>query len=520
MQQSIKTFAALCPKLLAVIPVLSLLLLNNAASGQSFLKLVSSKQLDANYCRDIIQTSDGGYILAGGADVRSDTSYDNARGFMAKLNASGDTMWTKRFESGCQVWNGLVPTSDGNFLSLGAYDVSGQVKASMVKFDNSGAVIWQKKMSDLLGIYALSCGVLAKDGSNVVAGISANLFVQDAGVFIAKVNSAGTFTWTQVITTTGVNLLPASIKELANGGFVITGVSTANENDIFVMKVDANGTLVWSKTFGGADNDTGADVIETPDKGFLIAGSTASAGNGLSDFALTKLDSNGNLLWTKTYGGKANDLAFSMIPYDNGNYLIMGLTDSYNSTYYDNYLLITDGNGNVQQSKRVTSDAGPELLLTHPQIIKNSDGAYVIGANFVNTANGAPSIDFGILKFDKNFSSCLPVADAPYVEGTGMSFYNSSFSSASRGGTSNLTANISSGGLTTTVCALIPVTNIKEGYWSDPSIWSNNKVPSATDQVSLNFDVIVDINADCWSLTTNNRQVYVSANVKMNIHGK
>lgn len=519
--------AANQPCNLKKICVLSTLLFITCISySQSFFKLIASKQLNANYCRDIMQTNDGGYLLAGGSTLQTDDTYANAKGFLVKLNTSGDTVWTRRFESNCQAWNGLIPTSDGNFLAVGAYDLNKLnqfifPKASIAKFNNAGSVLWQKNMEGTFSAFAFSCGLLTKDGSNIIVGASSATLSTDAGVYILNLASTGNIAWNKVLTAGGKQLLPSSVKELIEGGFIITGIATTsdNQNDIFVMKTDASGNLAWCKFFGkDTDSDTGAGVIETSDSGFLLAGSTSTSGSGSSDFTLIKLDKDGNIVWNKTYGKQGTETAYSFIPYENDNYVIMGLTNSFNSVFYDTYLLIVDGNGNVQQSKRVPSGAGPELTLTRPQMIKNTNGDYVLGGNFINPNNS--SIDLGIIKFESDFVSCSNTVDATYDEGEGPVSYTLDFASTSRGSFSNMNVPITSGGSVTTICSNIPVTNVKSGNWSDPATWSNHQVPSATDKVELNFDVVVDINADCFSLKTNNHQVHVNANILMNIHGK
>lgn len=516
------------PVYLRKLLVLSAFLLGINAAGytQSFFKLIASRQLNANYCRDIMQTSDGGYLLAGGSTLQSDNTYANAKGFLVKVNASGDTVWTKRFENKCQAWNGLVPTSDGKFLAVGAYDLNKLdqfifPKASIAKFENTGNILWQKEIVGTFSAFAFGCGLLAKDGSNIIVGASTATLSEDAGVYILNVTSAGNITWSKVNTAAGKQLLPSSVKELTEGGFIITGVATTsnNENDIFLMKTDASGNLAWCKFFGkDTDTDTGAGVIETSDNGFLLAGSTSTSGSGSSDFALIKLDKDGDIVWNKTYGRQGTETAYSFIPYENGTYVMMGLTNSYNSLFYDTYLLVVDGNGNVQQSKRVPSGAGPELTLTRPQIIKNANGDYILAGNFINPNNS--SADFGIMKFEPGFVSCLNTVDAAYDQGAGPVSYTLDFSPASRGSFSNVDVSVTAGGNTTTICANIPVTNIKSGKWSDPATWSTNQVPTATDRIELNFDVTVDINADCWSLKTNNHQVHVNASIQMTVHGK
>ena len=111
-----------------------------------------------------------------------------------------------------------------------------------------------------------------------------------------------------------------------NGTFLIVG--TLSESDksttqMRLLRVSGQGQLLWSQTFGGDLNETGISVCEAPDKGFLILGTTDSYGNGNSDIFLVKTDNAGDMLWQKTYGGPENDVASKIISVD-GGYAIIG----------------------------------------------------------------------------------------------------------------------------------------------------------------------------------------------------
>ncbi|WP_153797289.1 PQQ-binding-like beta-propeller repeat protein [Foetidibacter luteolus] len=495
--------------------------------AQSFFKLVRSQQKQANYCRSIMQTTDGGYVLAGGSTTSPvDEPADSGRAFVVKVDATGTPQWSKRFTSGPKVWNQVVPTSDGNFLTVGTdADLSGDLtaqltKAYVTKYDNTGNILWQKYVGLLAE--AFTCGILAKDGSNILAGASLKFSFTNPTIelYVVKMNSDGTVAWTKSYGVSNIGLVVASsIKEVSSGGFIITGLTSSNDNDACLLRIDANGNLLWSKLMGSTVDDIAADVIETADKGFLMLGSTAGAGGGASDYLLCKFASDGTLVWHKTIGEGLTDLAYSITDYGNGNYLIMGLTGSFGSRYFDNHLLVVDGNGNVLRSKRFITDAGPELAYTRPQLTKNAAGKYVLGGNFMNRKQD-DSFDFGILQFDDGFSTCISSDTAAVTQGSSLEFYPFAPTTASRGSASNFTATIVSGHSSSIVCPRPPVFNVKVGNWSDPTTWSTGEVPLATDEVTLNFDVTVDVDAICKSLQVNNHNVHVNSNIQLYILGQ
>jgi hypothetical protein len=131
--------------------------------------------------------------------------------------------------------------------------------------------------------------------------------------------------------------------------------------DVYVVKLDANGNLQWTKTIGGKSADWGSSLIQTSDGGYAIAGSTFSSGTGAGwwgeDVYVVKLDANGNLQWTKTIGGPAHEIGFSLIQTSDGGYAIAGYTESFGAGSGDVYVVKLDANGNLQWTKTI---GGPE----------------------------------------------------------------------------------------------------------------------------------------------------------------
>ena len=98
-----------------------------------------------------------------------------------------------------------------------------------------------------------------------------------------------------------------SLIQTSDGGYAITGLTksfSAGGHDVYVVKLDASGNLQWTKTIGGPESEEGNSLIQTSDGGYAITGFTKSFGTGELDVYLVKLNANGNLQWTKTIGGK------------------------------------------------------------------------------------------------------------------------------------------------------------------------------------------------------------------------
>ncbi len=145
-----------------------------------------------------------------------------------------------------------------------------------------------------------------------------------------------------------------SVQITNDGGYIITGWTSSfgvGQQDVYLIKTNANGDTLWTKTFGGANNDRGYSVQQTNDGGYIVAGYTESFGVGNLDVFLIKADSSGNILWNKTYGGANIDWAWSVQQTIDSGYIILGLTESFGSGSQDVYLINTKENGDTLWTK-------------------------------------------------------------------------------------------------------------------------------------------------------------------------
>jgi len=154
-----------------------------------------------------------------------------------------------------------------------------------------------------------------------------------------------------------------SLIQTSDGGYAIAGITTsfgAGRGDAYVVKLDANGNLQWTKTIGGPASEIGNShsFIQTADGGYAIAGLTQSFGAGEWDVYVVKLGANGNLQWTKTTGGPKDDWGTSLIQTADGGYAIAGLTQSFGAGGLDVYVVKLDKNGNACCAVSQTSQVG------------------------------------------------------------------------------------------------------------------------------------------------------------------
>uniref|UniRef100_A0A7V5Y0R1 Bulb-type lectin domain-containing protein n=1 Tax=candidate division WOR-3 bacterium TaxID=2052148 RepID=A0A7V5Y0R1_UNCW3 len=155
--------------------------------------------------------------------------------------------------------------------------------------------------------------------------------------------------------------------------------------------------LNWERTIGGEAYDEGRKIIPTFDSSYLIVGSTASFGQGLFDIFLIKINEEGETLWTRTYGGGENDYGYDIIATPDSHYLVVGSTSSFGQGGGDVYLLKIDGNGQIIWQRTyggIYSDGGLAITFTY-------DSCYVISGYTKSFSNNLDS-DLYLLKVNQN----------------------------------------------------------------------------------------------------------------------
>ena len=187
---------------------------------------------------------------------------------------------------------------------------------------------------------------LVEDGGFIAVGSTKSSGAGNEDIYLVRTDSAGEVLWSK--TFGGIEQdLGWSVHGTSNG-FVLAGSTRSfgsGQNDFYLVKTSADGEEEWSKTFGGEGNDRCWALIRTNDGGFVLAGETTSFGEGEEDFHLVKTDSLGIMLWSQTYGGAKSDRCFSVVQADDGGYVLAGQTYSDGAGDRDVYVVKTSAGG-------------------------------------------------------------------------------------------------------------------------------------------------------------------------------
>jgi len=295
---------------------------------------------DHDNFRAVQMTSDGGYIAAGSTRSFGAGDYDF---YLVKTNADGDTQWTRTYGGGTvdQAY-AVQQTSDGGYVvaggtkSFGTYlasfpDLTPQFDVWVVRTNSTGGMIWAQNYGGTLHDEARAVQQ-TQDGGFIIVGYTQSYGLGDKNVYVIKTNANGDTIWTR--TYGGSNSEEGyAVVQTADLGYAIAGYTKsygAGNSDFYLIKTNAGGVPSWAHTYGGAANDEAYAMKIDYDGGFVLAGYTASFGAGASDFYLVKTDASGIALWTQTYGsiGEEKAYAIDLLPFECG-YVLVGY--SYNS---------------------------------------------------------------------------------------------------------------------------------------------------------------------------------------------
>jgi hypothetical protein len=321
---------------------------------------------DYDWASSVQQTSDGGYIVAGGTYSFSAGLSDI---FLLKTDANGNIQWAKTYGGTDYDWASSVQqTSDGGYIVAGHTASFGGI--FLIKTDANGNVQWAKTYG---GIYDEASSVQqTSDGGYIVAGHTASF----GGIFLIKTDANGNVQWAKTYGGTYWDYA-YSIQQTSDGGYIVAGYTSsfgAGDWDIFLVKTDASGNIQWAKTYGGTDEDRAYSVQQTSDGGYIVAVWTYSFGAGVYDAFLVKTDASGNIQWAKTYGGTNDDFAYSVQQTSDGGYILAGYTNSFGAGADDFFLIKTDTNGNVIWAKTYGGTGWDEAS----SVQQTSDGGYIV----------------------------------------------------------------------------------------------------------------------------------------------
>jgi hypothetical protein len=318
--------------------------------------------------QSLAQTSDGGFILTG-YSMSSDGDASKNEGFhdnwILKLDAQGNLEWESSYGfSGHDHSYDILEASQGGYFFTGFLDITsaradgntekgnsltshGVGEFWGTKIDEEGSVQWRGYFGGTNNDRAHGV-VQTNDGGFVMAGFteSDDFDISNTNgsydFWVVKVDAFGNLIWEQSFGGEGIEV-SYDIAKTADNGFVVVGNTFSTngdillnhgESDMWMIKLDEEGNLIWEQTYGGSQFDLAQAVVQSKDGGFLITGNTksddkdSSLNNGENDIWVVKTNAFGDLVWEKSFGGSGLDFGLDLLENIDGSILIVGESSS------------------------------------------------------------------------------------------------------------------------------------------------------------------------------------------------
>jgi len=339
--------------------------------GQEWYRTYGGSQFEYGYY--VQQTTDNGFILVGSTD-----SFGSGREdvYLIKTDSLGNQEWSRTLGGNySDIGYCAKQTIDNGFIIVGSTESygSGGADIYLIKTDELGVQQWYRTFGEIDNDWSFSV-LQTLDGGFVLAGGTNSLGAYENDMFLIKTDILGNELWFHtygyVDDETG-----HCVQQTIDGGYCIVGWSNSyvgSDNDVFLVKTDSLGNQEWFKVYGGNYVDYGYSLQNTVDNGYIIAGWTYSFGLLGSDIYLIKTDPQGNLLWYNTYGGYGYDYGRCVRQISNGGYIITGHTNSFCEQYNDVYLIRLDAEGSLVEGFRDNDPSDFVLYPSHPNPFNSS----------------------------------------------------------------------------------------------------------------------------------------------------
>lgn len=268
--------------------------------------------------------------------------------FAVSTFASAQGQFLKVYGGGSyDIGKAIVQNADGGYTiagSTGSFDLdNGQFM--LIRTDAWGSELWRKYYGNSFADQLESMAATS-DGGFVMAGVTETTDLSYQ-MFVVRTDANGDTLWTKTYGGPQWDIAKKIIA-LADGGFALVGQTYSYGNgqgDAYLLRLDMLGDTIWTRTYGGTNPDGLNSIGSTSDGGFILAGYTESAGMGGKDIWILRTASIGDTIWTKTIGGAEDDIAYSVLQTLNGGFAFAGSMQSGSVGGADFYLQKVDANG-------------------------------------------------------------------------------------------------------------------------------------------------------------------------------
>lgn len=295
--------------------------------------------------------------------------------YIRKYDLNGNELWTRQFGTTRAVDQvlGVAAHPSGIYVvgTVMTYLPDDPPKTFLYKFDSEGNVVWTRQFGTAEGTFA-SDVIVDGDAVYITGTTGASLPGQtslgESDVYLRKYDFDGNEIWTRQFGTPSFENARAiagdgsGVYVVGNTSGAFAGQSNIGAQDIFVSKIDGNGNVLWTRQFGSVDSDSSNGVVASSRGVYIVGGTDAVLPGqnqvGMSDSFVRVYDPNGNELWTRQFGTVHQDVAASIALSDRGIHIVGTAFYEFDPSFRnaDAYLYTFDNNGNELWTKRIATD--------------------------------------------------------------------------------------------------------------------------------------------------------------------
>lgn len=383
-------------KLLNILTILIALATCQVAIGQGYEKVFGGSRSD--FGTAVIQTPNEGFVIAGYSESFGDDNDIDV--YLIRTDAEGEEIWSNVYDEGfIEHAYDVLAAEDGGFLIVGDIKMTQTALTDfyLLKVDANGMLEWSKTYGSVdFNEQGFSIAP-SSDGGYVLAGILQDTDNKD--IFIVKTDHLGEEVWTKRIG--GDQREEANAIVAFEDGYIIAGKAdndATNLIDAYIVRIDSEGEIVWDRNYGGFELDEAKDVLISSNNEIVFTGLT----NNNSNIYFVRLDANGNEIMNETFGGVFGDVGTNIVETRDGNFVIAGYTEI-SASNVDIYLLKTtpDGNRLWEQNigKEENGDFGSGLTETA------NGGFAMTGSHFPFNTPLLNDVSFVVTDFEGNINS-------------------------------------------------------------------------------------------------------------------
>lgn len=279
-----------------------------------------------------------------------------------------------------------IQDNDNGYFILAntANSINGNTNIHIIRTDSAGIIKWEKAIGDT-SIYFSTCFERAVDRGFIITGYTNRNFLNGYDVLLIKTDSLANIQWLKTFGSSSWDF-GNSVIQSKDSCFVVAGKTYgfgARDADVYIVKVNKLGDTLWTKVFGGDSTDYASSIVSTYEDSYLIGANTKSKGAGDFDAWILNLNTNGDTIWTRTYGGVKEDILYKIINTTDSAFAFCGSTRSDPAINLDHWFVRTLKSGWVDWSlpQTWTVGSGDEAYF---DVIINKKGQYAM-AGFTTT---------------------------------------------------------------------------------------------------------------------------------------